>query len=125
MANETVLIVEDEAELSELYKYVLTSEGYTIIEANDGQKAITLYSRFHNSINVILMDLGLPKLDGREVFKKLQQINPEVKVIFMSGYIDTNLASELIKAGGKALIQKPYLPHVMLQNIRDILFERG
>ena len=121
MTKKTILIVEDETELSELYKYVLASEGYAIMEANDGHNAIALYNQFHKNINIVLMDLGLPKLDGKEVFKQLQQINPEVKVIFMSGYIDENLASDLLQAGGKGLIQKPYSPDVMLRNVRRIL----
>ena len=124
MTNTTILMVEDEAELSKLSRYILTKEGYTILEASDGQQAVELYTQFHHKIHIVLMDLGLPKLDGKEVFGKLREINPEVKVIFMSGYMDECLASELIKAGGKALIQKPYSPDTMLQNLRAVLHGR-
>ncbi len=69
----------------------------------------------------MITDMGLPKLDGSRLFLQMQRINPEVKVVLASGYIDPDLKRDLLAAGIKAFIQKPYKPDIVLKQLRSVL----
>lgn len=119
--SETILVVEDEAMLLELVKGILESKGYTVLSAVDGVEAIEIYSQRKEEIGLVLTDLGLPRVDGWEAFKRMKEINPEVKVIFASGYIDHALRSKLLNAGAKDLVGKPYMPEEILNRVRELI----
>ncbi len=119
--TETILVVEDEEMLREFLKELLVSNGYTVFTAQDGEEALQLYRRHQNEIDVVLIDLGLPKMGGDELFKHLRELNPNVKVIIASGFIDPKIKEEMNKAGVKHIIQKPYLVNEVLQRIRDVV----
>jgi CheY-like chemotaxis protein len=89
--------------------------------AKDGVEAVEVYTQHRNQIDLVLMDMGLPKLSGVEALRKLQGINPKVKVIFASGYIDPHIKSEVLKAGVKHFVQKPYIPQEVLRHIRKVI----
>lgn len=116
--TETILLVEDEEMLRELLRVVLMGKGYTVLTASDGKEAVDIYARHHKDIALVLCDMGLPKLGGDEVFVKLKEINSGVKVIFASGYLDQNLESEMLRAGAKDFVLKPYIPKEILEKIR-------
>ena len=117
--SETILVVEDEEMLMELATSVLTSHGYNVVTAADGRKALEVFARVRPDL--VMSDFGLPQLGGRELFAELRSINPAVKVIFASGYMDPELKGELLRAGAKDFIQKPYVPGEILQRIRQAL----
>jgi two-component system cell cycle sensor histidine kinase/response regulator CckA len=119
--TETVLVVEDEEMLLDLLENILTAEGYRVMTAKDGAEAVEVYTQYKNQIELVLMDMDLPKLSGAEVLRKLQEINPKVKVIFASGYIDPHIKSEVLKAGVKHFVQKPYIPQEVLRHIRKVI----
>lgn len=119
--SEALLIVEDEEALCESLKYFLEDKGYSIITAKDGIEAIETYKKHHDSIDLVLMDLGLPKLDGWRVFLKMKELNPNVNVILASGYLDPQLKTERLEYGVKDIIQKPYVPSNLLEKIRLVL----
>jgi len=119
--GETILIVEDEEMLLELLRTLLESKGYKTLTATDGVSAVATYRDHHDEIDLVLMDVGLPGIEGREVLANLQQINRGVRVIFASGYVDPRVKSELYKAGAKLFIQKPYVPAEVLRCIREVL----
>ncbi len=118
---ETILIVEDEEMLLELLRTLLESKGYKTLTATDGVSAVATYRDHHDDIDLVVMDVGLPGIEGREVLAHLQQINRGVRVIFASGYVDPKVKSELYKAGAKLFIQKPYVPAEVLRCIREVL----
>ena len=115
-----ILLVEDEENLHETLKLNLEMEGYGVTSAFDGIEAVEMYEQHREKISLVFTDIGLPGLNGREVFTKLKEMNPNVKVIFTSGiFIDIKAA--LLKDGAKDFIQKPYKHEVVLQKIREVL----
>jgi two-component system cell cycle sensor histidine kinase/response regulator CckA len=118
---ETLLVVEDEETLRELLKAVLISKGYTVLTAEDGQQGIETFLKHQAEIAVVILDLGLPKLNGLEVFKRMREGDPGVKVILASGFIDPETKKEVHEAGVKHFVQKPYSPDDVLKKIRHIL----
>jgi len=119
--TETILLIEDEEALMTLAKSILVSRGYTVLTAGDGMQGVEIYRSRQKEIAVILSDIGLPKLSGNDVFKKIRQINPEAKVIFASGFFDPEMKSEMFKAGLKNFIQKPYMQDEVLLKIRETI----
>jgi len=119
--TETILVVEDEELLLELVQSLLESKGYKVLKAKDGVEAVKQYAEHKEEIAVVLIDMGLPKLGGHEVFLHLQALNPGVKVILASGFIDPSLSSEMYKAGAKHFIQKPYSPDEVLRTVRQVI----
>ncbi len=119
--QSTVLVVEDEKAMVQLLKNGLLREGYRVLMAMDGAEAIDLYQRHGHEIDIVLMDLGLPKVTGYEVIRAMKKQNPGVNIIVTTGYIEPELKSELFGAGVKDYIQKPYLVTNVLLRIADYL----
>jgi PAS domain S-box-containing protein len=119
--SETLLVVEDEVTLLEMMKVLVEDKGYRVITAEDGLRAREIYRARGNEISLVVSDVGLPKMNGEQLFKELKNINPSVKVIIASGYIDADQKSEIFRAGVKDFIQKPYTPDEVLKKIRAVL----
>lgn len=119
--NETILLVEDEEYLAESTKTILQEKGYKVLTAQGGEEAIKIFSCRKEEISLVLSDLGLPKIDGQELFNRIKQLNPAVKFIIASGYIQPQRKIALLKAGVKDLIQKPYNFIDMLKIIRKVI----
>jgi signal transduction histidine kinase/integral membrane sensor domain MASE1/ActR/RegA family two-component response regulator len=119
--QSTVLIVEDEERMVQLLKNGLLREGYRVLVAMDGAEAIDLYERRGHEVDLVLMDLGLPKVNGSEVIRAMKKQNPVVNVIVTTGYIEPELKSELFETGVKDYIQKPYFVTHVLQRISEYL----
>ncbi len=118
---QLILIVEDEEMLRELGVTILEAEGYRVIAAKDGQEAVELFEINRDEIGLVICDLGLPKLGGREVFLRMKQSRPGVRAIVASGYLEPTLRSEILQAGVLDTIQKPYDFREMLAKIRSII----
>lgn len=106
--DSTVLVVEDEEALVRLLATVLPKAGYRVLSARDGEEAIELYHRHSAEIDVVLLDLGLPKIPGLEVIPRLRERNPDVRIVIATGYLEPRLKDELLRAGVKDCINKPY-----------------
>jgi two-component system cell cycle sensor histidine kinase/response regulator CckA len=119
--SETVLVVEDEDSLLRLVKGLLQEKGYQVFTARDGVEAVETYVQHREEIALVFADMGLPILGGWEAFLKMKELNPNVKVVFGSGYLDPNAKSELLKLGAKDFLQKPYTPDTILRRIREVL----
>lgn len=119
--TETILVVEDEELLLDLLKTVLEGRGYRVLIARDGLEALDVFEQREKEIAIILMDIGLPKMSGWEVLRRMKDMNPKVRVILASGYIDPHSKSELLKAGAKHFIQKPYVLKEVLQRVREVI----
>lgn len=119
--SETLLVVEDEEMLLEMLKALLEEKGYRVLTARDGVEAFEVYKRNIEEIALVLTDMGLPKSGGWEMFQKIKDVNPEVKAIFSSGYVDPHLKSEMLKAGAKDFVQKPYVLEEIMRKIREVL----
>lgn len=119
--SETILIVEDETFLREMIKETLTSFGYSIISASGGQEAIPLCKKHKNKIHLILTDVVMPQMDGREFIEYLKPLHPRTKVLYMSGYTDDDILRHGIHDLETEFIQKPFSPIALVRKIREIL----
>jgi PAS domain S-box-containing protein len=122
--TETILLVEDEELLLEMVRVLLQSKGYKVFVAQDGAEAIEVYKKNIQEIAIVLTDLGLPMMTGIEVLKKLKEIDPSIKVILASGFFEPDIKSELLKAGAKGFLQKPYMSEEILRALREVLDEK-
>ena len=123
--TETILLVEDEELLIEMVSFLLESKGYKVFVAQDGAEAIEVYKKHIQEIALVLTDMGLPTMTGMEEFKKLKEIDPNVKVILASGYFEPDMKADLLKAGAKGFLQKPYMSDVILQTLREVLDKKS
>jgi signal transduction histidine kinase len=121
--KEMILVVEDEEMLRSLVREVLTRAGYGVLEAVDGDDAIQVYQDHQTQIHLVLLDLGLPRRSGDEVFVSLQAIRPDVKVVFSTGYVKKEKTEELMALGALGVVHKPFTVTDMLATIRRVLDE--
>ncbi len=118
---ETILIVEDEELLRELLQGLLESKGYNILTAEDGEQAVALFKEHHARIDLVLSDLGLPKLGGWEACQEMQKINPGIKVVIASGYLDPTAKQDMMQGGIREFVHKPYLAKELTAKVREML----
>jgi two-component system NtrC family sensor kinase len=119
--HETILLVEDEKEVRELYRSVMESAGYRIIEAVDGADAIVRYKEHMESIDLVILDVIMPKMNGKEAFDEIRKHNKNVKGLFASGYPADILSKTGIIESRLNFISKPFTPSKLLTKIRTIL----
>jgi PAS domain S-box-containing protein len=117
--TETVLLAEDNTELRNLTKTVLEDSGYTVIEAVDGEDAVTKF--LVNMPDFIILDVVMPKKNGKEVYDKIKLKNQDIKILFTSGYTDDIIYQKGIIEEGLNFIPKPFSPYDLLRTIRVIL----
>jgi two-component system, cell cycle sensor histidine kinase and response regulator CckA len=123
--TETILFVEDEDFIRDMVRLTLESKGYRVYTAQDGVTAIRLYKRYKQKIDLVLTDIGLSGMTGIDEFKKLKKLNPEVKVVFTSGFLEPDVRDKLLMDGAKAFIQKPYQPGNILKIVREVLDKKA
>ncbi len=122
--TETILVIEDEEMLRELLKSILTSKGYRVITATDGESGVEKFRAGNGRIAVVLSDLGLPRLSGQEVVGKIKKIHSDARVIVASGYISPDARSQLENLDVKTFIQKPYMTKEVLKAVRNTIDAR-
>lgn len=118
---QTILLVEDEEMLRDLAIQILESEGYRVLAARDGLEAVDIFRARRDEIGLVVCDLGLPKLGGRDVFLRMKETHPGVRAIVASGYLEPTMRSEILKAGVIDTIQKPYDFSDLLVKIRSVI----
>ena len=119
--KETILVVEDEEMLRSLVREILTRAGYDVMEAVDGEDGVNVYREHHRRIQLVLLDYGLPKLAGDEVFAELRRIRPDVRAVFSTGYVKKEKTDQLIALGALGVVHKPFTVTEMLATIRRVL----
>ena len=119
--TETILVAEDEPVLRKLNAEILTEYGYSIILAEDGEDAINKFIENKDRVQLCILDMIMPKKSGKEVFEVIQEIRPETKVLFTSGYPAGRIHMEKLLEKGFLLIQKPISPMDLLKKVRGIL----
>jgi CheY-like chemotaxis protein len=118
---QTILLVEDEEMLRDLGVSILESEGFRVLAAKDGVEAVALFEANSEEVGLVVCDLGLPRLGGREAFLKMKELKPSVRAIVASGYLEPTIRSEMLKAGVIDTIQKPYDFNDLLAKIRSVI----
>src|SRR5437763_520141 len=122
--TETVLLVEDAAAVRAVTKQVLERQGYTVLEAPGGEAALRLAQRHRGPIHLLLTDVVMPRVTGRELAERLAHVRPDVKVLYTSGYTDDSVVRHRILESGTAYLQKPFSPESLARKVRDVLDER-
>jgi PAS domain S-box-containing protein len=117
--TETIFIVEDEEDLREMAKMQLEVLGYKVLIAEDGEEAVNIYRDEFKNIDLVILDMIMPKMNGPEVFKEFKSINPKVKTVITSGYSQDGKAAEILENGGIGFIQKPF----KLENLTKIIHD--
>ena len=119
--TETILLAEDELEVRRLVKTVLEEFGYKVIEAVDGEDAINRFTENKDRIDIVILDVIMPKKNGREAYNELKNIKPDIKTIFISGYTEDIIKREDIFEMRLNFIAKPVSPSDLLEKIREAL----
>jgi signal transduction histidine kinase len=118
--TETVLLAEDDAAVRMLVKETLEKSGYRVIEAVDGEDAVLKFRDNGDGVDLLLFDMVMPGKTGKEAWEEIERTHPEVRVAFISGYVDDIRTSELLEKG-HALIPKPVKPKELLSRVREVL----
>jgi signal transduction histidine kinase len=119
--GETILLVEDEDRVRELARTFLVERNYKVLEAQNASEAIMLYERNRSAIRLLLTDVVMPKMSGRELAGILVRGNPALRVLFMSGYTDRAVGVDGVENACTAFLRKPFTREVLLQTVRGIL----
>lgn len=119
--EEMILVAEDNADLRTLLRTILEVKGYIVIEATDGADAIRQFMKHRDSISLLVLDVVMPRKNGKEVYEEVKALRPGIKAVFMSGYtgdivIDKGVQDDLVH-----FISKPLLPNDLLVKIREVL----
>ncbi|MDB5104822.1 MAG: sensory box histidine kinase/response regulator [Fibrobacteres bacterium] len=121
MAGATILLVEDETAVRRLVRQVLADQGYTVLEGEDGAAGLEMGRDHPGPIDLVITDVVMPRMDGVQMIRHLRALRPDIRVLFISGYAETPVVQDGIAAGDSHFIQKPFLPHAILDEVRALL----
>jgi two-component system cell cycle sensor histidine kinase/response regulator CckA len=119
--TETVLLVEDEDSVRQLVRDTLAAKGYRVVEAENGEAGMTAAAQHEGEINLVITDVVMPGMDGRELVKQLVQVRPGTKVLYLSGYTEDAILSEGTIEKGAAFLQKPFTLQNLSRKVREVL----
>ncbi|HWP48143.1 MAG TPA: PAS domain S-box protein [Candidatus Limnocylindrales bacterium] len=122
--GELILVVDDEVPIQEVTKETLESYGYKVLTASDGAEAVALYAENKEKIQVVLLDMMMPYMDGPATIRALQKLNPQVKIIAASGLKMNGKAVEMAEGGIKTFLSKPYTAEKLLKTLAEVLNSR-
>ncbi len=119
--DETVLLVDDEEVVIDVGVQLLKKLGYNVLEAGSGKEAIQLFGEWCDKIDIIILDMIMPDIGGGEVYDRIKEIDPQVKVLLSSGYSIDGQATDILERGCNSFIQKPFNMKVLSKKIREVL----
>ena len=120
-ASETVLVIEDAEPLREMVQEILEAEGYRVLSAENGQRALAVAAAHDGPIGVVITDVVMPGMSGPTVAEKLLALRPGARVLFMSGYTDEAMGQHGVLDGATHFIQKPFSADALLRKVREVL----
>ncbi len=121
MGNETLLLVDDEEDILKIGAEMLNRLGYKVMPARSGMEAVKLFTEKKDEINLVILDMVMPEMNGSETFDLLKKIQPDLKVLLSSGYSLSEEASQILKNGHNSFIQKPFDINRVSSKIRELL----
>jgi CheY-like chemotaxis protein len=121
LGNESVLLVDDEQRVRTVGEEICRTLGYSVITVASGKEALKIYKAKQESINLVILDMIMPEMNGLETFVKLKKLNPDIKVLLSTGYSIDAKAQEMLKKGCKGYILKPYNVIDFSHKLREVL----
>ena len=119
--DETILLVDDESDLRELGKAILSRRGYRVLTAQTGEDALEIYEAQDSGIDLVILDISMPGMGGKACLERLRRLNPDIKVVIASGYSGDASANNMVDSGAAAFITKPFSRSDLLNLIRKTL----
>jgi two-component system, cell cycle sensor histidine kinase and response regulator CckA len=123
VGTETILVVEDEEELRRLANRILGRAGFTVLTAADGEEALQMAKRHEGAIHLLLTDVIMPKMGGRELATRMAKERPAIKILYTSGYTDDAIAHQGVLDPGVRFVAKPVTPAELTRKVREVLDE--
>ncbi|MFH0781660.1 MAG: response regulator [Pseudomonadota bacterium] len=119
--SETVLLVEDDDGVREAAGTILRSYGYTVLEAHNGHEALKVHREQEDPIHILITDVVMPGMNGRELAREIETLSPLTKVLYISGYTDNAIVHHGVLDAGTAFLQKPFTPEALARKVREVL----
>jgi CheY-like chemotaxis protein len=119
--SETLLLVEDEATVRASVRRLLEWHGYRVLEAGNGREALRIYEENPAAIDLVLTDLVMPEMGGHELIELLRAQNPTLRVVFMAGYTEKNVANNGSMPPGTGFVEKPFTVDTLMRRVREVL----
>jgi PAS domain S-box-containing protein len=119
--REMVLLTEDEEQVRQMIRTILEMGGYRVLEAASGEEAIAIYKQHEGQIDLVMTDVVMPKMSGRELAQSLEIFHPGIKVLYMSGYTDDAIVRHGLLDQEIAFLQKPFTPDALMRKVREVL----
>ena len=123
--TETVLVVEDNAQVRDLAQTILQHQGYIVLSAENGDQALSILSAINKPVHLLLTDVVMPGMNGKELFIRVSKKHPGLKVLFMSGYPEDIIAHRGVLEKGINFIQKPFSVQTLAAKVREVLKKKG
>ena len=118
---ETILLVEDALRVRAVVREILEMNGYNVLEARHGAEALEISERHQDVIHLMLTDVVMPEMSGRELAQRLAPVRPDMKVLYMSGYTDDAIVRHGVLGAGMAFLSKPFTPDALALKVREVL----
>ena len=119
--TETILLTEDEPALRALSRHVLTSYGYTVLEAGNGERVLRLANEYEGTIHLLATDVVMPGLSGRQLAERITALRPATRVLYLSGYTDDAIVRHGVLQASTSFLQKPFTPSTLVKKVREVL----
>jgi two-component system NtrC family sensor kinase len=119
--NETILLVDDDIGVRDMIQELLERYGYTVIKAIDGEDAVQKFKVFHNDVDLVILDVIMPKMNGKEVYNMISAISPSVRVLFISGYTADIINGNFVVDDRCSFVSKPISANKLLSKVREVL----
>jgi len=120
--HPTILIIDDEDDLRKVIEEMFSILGCKTYSAENGKDGLDIYKQ-HKYFDLIILDMQMPIMNGRTAFKEIRKINPEQKILIISGYTKLEDLNDLIKSGAKGFVEKPFSIYTMIEKVKSIIFE--
>ena len=116
-----VLLVEDDDQVRSFIRMLLTTNGYQVLEASTGFEGLEIAERPSNEIDLLLSDMLLPELSGYDLAQKVQELRPEIKILFMTGYVEGEIVQRSMSELGARFLDKPFQPATLLTRVEEAI----
>ena len=116
-----MLVTEDEEQVRQMIRMILEMNGYQVLEARGGDEALAIFKEHEDQIDLVVTDVVMPQMSGRELAHALEVLHPGIKVLYMSGYTDDAIVRHGLLGREIAFIQKPFTPAALTRKVREVL----